>query len=173
MDDFFEQINDFIEFEESDFKFKLGQKVYKLNLDFTPTIAYDYLNIDSDLNYSFHHNEFHEFSSEIEPGKSDYNIYFDKIKTLCSRTIDESINESHYTEHLKVISPNKNLLDVVKKIFGVTHIPHDQLPQFGELGLYTNKDGTKAPRVFFFIGNLGIIYILFYDPFHNIFPSKT
>lgn len=173
--DFFEQINDFIEFEEEEFdlKFRLGQKVYKLNLDFTPTIAYDYLNIDDDLDYSFHHSEFHSFTCEKSPKKSDYNIYFDKIKALCTKTLDDSINNSHYTEHLKVINPNKKLLDIVKKIFGVSYISHEQLPQFGELGLYTNKVGNKAPRIFFFIGNLGVIYILFYDPFHSIFPKKT
>jgi hypothetical protein len=171
--DFIDQINDFIEYEESDFKFKIGQdKIVKLNLDFTPTIAYDYLNLNDDLDYSFHHPEFLEATSEEYPEKSDYSIYFEKIKKLCLNTIDDSLNNSHYTEHLKTISPNKKLLDVVKKIFKVSSIRDEQLPQFGELGLYTNKKGKKSPRIFFFIGNLGIIYILFYDPFHSIFNKN-
>ena len=39
------------------------------------------------------------------------------------------------------------------------------------LNSYTNKETNKAPRVFGFIGNASIIYILCYDPFHKIYSS--
>ena len=171
-DEINDQISDFIDAEERDLKFRLGDSLVKLQFDFTPTIAYDYLNITDDLDFSFHHSEFHLVSSEENPQKSDYQIYFEKVKLFCTNTLDDSLNNSDYREHLKLVSPNKNLLDVVKKIFNVDYISPEQMPQFGELGLYTNKQNSKSPRIFFFIGNIGIVYMLFYDPFHLIFNSK-
>lgn len=166
-----DEIQNFIEDEERDLKYRLGDN-FTLSFDTTPSIAYDYLNIDEVPEYSFHHPEFLKSESEEFPNKSDYNIYFHKIKNLCTRSLEDSLYNQPYTEHLKTINPNKNLLNVVKKIFKKEHIPAEQLPQFGEFGLYTNKGNNRAPRVFFFIGNLGMIYILFYDPFHKIFPMK-
>ena len=167
-----EQISDFIEDEERDLKFILGDKLDSIQFEVTPTIAYDYLNIDVVEDYSFHHNELHSFSSEEYPNKSDYNIYFEKVKSFCSQSLNTSLNCSHHSEHLKLVNPNSRLLNVVKRIFNVDRITDEAMPQFGELGLYTNKNDNKAPRIFFFIGNVGIVYILFYDPFHSIFNSR-
>lgn len=166
-----DEIQYFIEDEERDLKYQLGDN-FLIPLTTTPSIAYDYLNIDDVPEYSFHNPEFLKTESEEFPNKSDYNIYFNKIKDLCKRSLDDSLYNLPYTEHLKTIRPNKNLLSVVKKIFKKDYIPDEQLPQFGEFGLYTNKNNDRAPRVFFFIGNVGMIYILFYDPFHKIFPGK-
>lgn len=47
-----------------------------------------------------------------------------------------------------------------------------QIPQFIEIRLYSNKVIDKAPRIFGFIGNANIIYVLFYDPFHKVFGGK-
>tara|TARA_R110001632_G_scaffold232421_1_gene373163 strand:- start:3310 stop:3834 length:525 start_codon:yes stop_codon:yes gene_type:complete len=172
VDNILDEISNLIEYEERDLKFRLGDD-FPITFTTTPSIAYDYLNINDDLDYSFHNPEFLKMESEEFPNKSDYNIYFDKIKNLCKKSLDESLNNSSHKEHLKTVNPNKNLVNVVKKIFKKNHIPPEQLPQFGEFGLYTNKKSNRAPRVFFFIGNAGMIYILFYDPFHKIFPSKT
>jgi hypothetical protein len=172
MDDILDEINNLIEDQERDLKFRLGDGIYPINFDTTPTIAYDYLNIDDDLDFSFHHDEFNKSLSEQYPGKSDYCIYFDKIKNLCKKSLEESLNNSHHTQHLKTINPNNKILDIVKKIFKLDKLYPEQLPQFGEFGLYTNINSNRAPRVFFFIGAAGMIYILFYDPFHLIFPKK-
>lgn len=49
------------------------------------------------------------------------------------------------------------------------------IPSFYHFALYTNeessrKSGIKSPRIYFFIGGNGVIYPLFYDPYHEINP---
>jgi hypothetical protein len=41
--------------------------------------------------------------------------------------------------------------------------------------LYTNDEasretGVKSPRVYFILGTYGFVYILFFDPYHEINP---
>ena len=174
MNDFFDTLKDILEDEERDFRYKLGDKLVNLHSDlgFIPIISYEYLNIDILSEFSFIQPEFHSITSEQYPNKSDYNIYFETIKQICSKKIDVLRGES-YTKHFNLFTnPQKELTEIVRKIMNIKN-PKTQLPQLGEFGLYTNKNGNKAPRIFFFVGNLGILYILFYDPFHKIFPRKS
>ncbi len=175
MNDFFDEIKDFLEEEGRDFRYKIGDKAINLHsdLDFTPIISYEYLNIDALADFSFVQPEFQSFTSEQYPDKSDYHIYFETIKYVCSKKLNDLLNED-YTKHFKTINnPKKELVEIVSKILNIKNNTKMQLPQLGEFALYTNKNGNKAPRIFFFIGNLGIIYVLFYDPFHKIFPLKN
>jgi len=90
-----------------------------------------------------------------------------KIKEICKNNF-EDLNDNKFL--FKTISPNKKLKDLADFIFDQRLQP-EQIPQFVEIRLYTNKKGVKAPRVFGFIGNASILYILFYDPFHTIFDK--
>lgn len=60
----------------------------------------------------------------------------------------------------------------------VTSIPrksfrHEELPEICQFGLYTNELGNeRSPRVFFFVGNFAIVYILFCVLHHSRCDSK-
>jgi hypothetical protein len=163
-----EEIENLIEDEGRDLKFKVLDKLTPLNFDCTPAISYDYLFLDENEEYSFLNPEINKQTSEEYPNLSDSQIYFQKLNEICTSNFQD-LNDS--TFFFQMINPNRNIKNVVDFIFS-KKLQADQIPPFIEIKLYTNKKGNKAPRVFGFIGNANIIYILFYDPFHQIF-NKT
>jgi len=164
-----DEIENLIEAEGRDLKFRVKDILIPLNMSCTPSISYDYLLLDPNSEYSFSNPEMNKLTSEDFPKLSDSQIYFQRIKEVCISDFNELYDNIPFFQVIS--SPNKKLRDVVEFIFSKNLQP-EQIPSFIELRLYTNKIGTKAPRVFGFIGNASIIYILFYDPFHQIF-NKT
>ena len=174
---FCESISEFVngerELNKPNLKYELGDRIYPIDLDVAPTISYDYLFLDPNHTHSFHNDELNEKTCEEIPDKSDYAIYFEKIKSFCKRPLGDSIDKVNYQEHIHVIPPNRKLKELLKLASKKSSIENIDLPQFGQFALYTNRGNSKAPRIFFFIGNYAIIYVLFYDPYHEIFPSTT
>lgn len=169
--EFRDSLEEFVTKENAKFKYDFGDRIPVINFDAKPIIAYDYLFIENGNEHSFHNEEFNNISSEEYPNKSDYAIYFEKIKLLCCRTLEETFDQK-YTEHIHIINnPNKQIKELLKKISG-RPIVNENCPPIMQFGLYTNKKDSKAPRIFCFIGNYATIYILFYDPYHKILPSK-
>jgi hypothetical protein len=166
-----EEIIDFIENEGRDIKFKIGDDILPIIDNSAPYISYDYLLVD-DSEYSFHSIEFQRINSEIYPHKTDYQIYFDKVKSLCCSNLNSALND---TDNFKMVGTSKNINAILldKLNIDISKLHSSQIPQFGEIRLYTNKNKDGAPRVFFFIGSLNIIYILFYDKGHTIFNAST
>lgn len=162
-----DEINLLIEEEGRDLKFKIKDKILPINFDCTPSVSYDYLFLDSSNEYSFLNEEINKITSEEFQGLSDSQIYFSKIKKICQTSFDDLTRNTFF---FQTINPNRNLKEIVDFIFS-QKLQANQIPQFIEIKLYTNKDSNKAPRIFGFIGNANIIYILFYDPFHKIFNS--
>jgi hypothetical protein len=152
----------------NDLKYVKGDKSTEIHLDATPTIAYDYLFLEESNEYSFSNEEFTKNSSEEFPNKSDYAIYFEKIKSICSNTIDKTLNQ----RHTHFVNPNRRLHIILKNIFEVDLIDEIQ-NSILQFPLYTNKtEKGKSPRIFCFIGKYAIIYVLFYDPYHKICSSE-
>lgn len=166
-DNLSDEINNLIEDEGRDLKFKIQDKLTPINLNCTPSISYDYLLLDHGSDYSFLNPEINTITSEEFPHLSDSQIYFKKLNEICTSNFSD-LNDS--TFFFQMISPNRKLKDIVDFIFSIK-LQADQIPPFIELKLYTNKNSIKAPRIFGFIGNANIIYILFYDPFHQIFDK--
>jgi hypothetical protein len=166
---FKESLESFINTDRKNLKYTFGDKVSKIVFDTTPAIAYDYLFIEPAHEYSFLHEEFNKTNSEDYPGKSDYAIYFEKIKSLCRSTLDESLNKK---EHIHIVNPNKRIANILKEIFGKSG-SYEDWPPIMQFALYTNKNDKKSPRIFCAIGNYAIIHILFYDPFHKICSSDS
>lgn len=162
-----DEINNLIEDEGRDLKFKLKDKNLPLNFDCSPSISYDYLLLEMGNEHSFLNPEINNITSEEFPNLSDAQIYFDKIKKVCKTNFDDLTNNSFF---FQTINPNRNLKNIADFIFS-QKLQANQIPQFIEIRLYTNKKSNKAPRIFGFIGNANIIYILFYDPFHKIFSA--
>ena len=162
-----DEIDNLIEETGRDLKFKIKDKLLPLNFDCTPSISYDYLLMDSNNEFSFLNPEINKITSEEFSGLSDAQIYFNKIKNVCKSNLKDLTEKERF---FKTISPNKKLQKIVDFIFSEKLQPN-QIPQFIEIKLYTNKISNKAPRIFGFIGNASIIYIFIYDPFHKIFDK--
>ncbi len=166
-EDLEDEISSFIEENGRDLKFKIGDKLLPFNFDCTPTVSYDFLILDPNSEYSFLNPEFNKETSEKFKGLSDAQIYFQRIQKICKSSFKDLTNNTFF---FQTISPNKNLKEVTEFIFSQKLQP-EQIPSFIEIRLYENKLSNKAPRIFGFIGNASIIYILFYDPFHKIFNA--
>lgn len=162
---FFETISGAIEDEGRDFKIKIGERII-ISQEVSFSISYDYLLLEGD--FSFNHSEFNNVTSEEFPNLSDAHIYFKRIKELCKHTFFR-LPENEVFQIIQ--QPNKTLRGIVERVFN-KKLSAEQTPPLLEIRLYTNKNGNKAPRVFGFIGNWGIVYILCYDPFHQIY-NKT
>jgi hypothetical protein len=160
-----DEIKNLIEEEGRDLKFKISDKIFPLEFKCTPSISYDFLVLDSGDEFSFLNQEINSSSSEEFPNLSDCQIYFQKIKEICNTNFRDLNDTCCF---FKTINPNRKLKTIVDFIFS-KKLQGDQIPTFIEIKLYTNTHGNKAPRVFGFIGNANIIYILFYDPFHKVF----
>lgn len=161
-----EIIREHIEEENLDLKYKIGDRLERIQFNMTPTIAYDYLLTDINNQYSFLHPDLNKCQCEDLPGKSDYAIYFEKISSFCKKTFNEILNQSDYKEHIHEVKMNQTVRDLLQQIFK-RRITSTNLPNIWQFALYTNKKDNRAPRILFFIGNLGIIYILAFDQWHK------
>ncbi|WP_264537622.1 hypothetical protein [Flavobacterium sp. N1736] len=164
-----DEISYFIDGKGSDFTFKFGDKVYKPIDNSAAYISYRYL-LNDDSEYSFKNPEFLINGSQSITDKTDYQIYFEKISKLCCIDYNSLINDT--ANYILISSPNKKLIEVLCTVFRKPEIKKEEIPPIIEIKLYTNKQDNRAPRVFGLLGNMNIIYILFYDPFHQIY-NKT
>lgn len=169
LDDLQEQISDFVADEQRDLKFKAGDKVLSVLEDASLFISYDYL-LSDDSKYSFLNDEFHNKLSEEFPNLSDYQIYFNKLKSICSLSYSAAEQDSL---NFKTVSLNKNLKEILYKIYDKDNLRPEEIPSIIELRLYTNKNSDRAPRIFGFLGHANVIYIFAYDPFHDIFNAMS
>jgi hypothetical protein len=102
--------------------------------------------------------------------------YFDLLKQFSSSTINELI-DGHYSRHFHLYhKPNSNLRSLLEHVSGITLTP-ETTPTIGQFALYNGEEkasretGSKSPRIYFIVGQMGIMHILFYDPFHEINPG--
>jgi hypothetical protein len=88
------------------------------------------------------------------------------------------VNKLHHSEHFHLITnPPYKLRELIKRISGRSDLKDEHLPIIGQFGLYTNDNADrtrniKSPRIFFFIGDNAVLYIMFYDPYHEIFNAS-
>jgi len=143
----------------------------KVNFKGKPLISYDHIFLEDGNKYSFSNDELNKKTSEEYPDESDYSIYFKKIKKLCNHTIKESEDDWKEHVHIRDINnTNNKIKKLVYKIFDNLE-KIDEFPYIIQFALYTNKNSKKSPRIFGLI-SYAIVYILFYDPYHEMFSSK-
>ena len=97
--------------------------------------------------------------------------YFDCMKYISGRTIDELLMDDDFRlrRHSALHKPLKSALDKLE--LGIT----EGQPIIFHFGLYTDKkqmasreSGVRSPRIYFMQGLYGVIYPLFFDPYHEI-----
>lgn len=103
----------------------------------------------------------------------DTQTYFKILKELSSSSIHDWLEDGRkYHFYRTDIKGNlKSLLNQLSP--GAA----DANPLVFHFALYTDKNTTadrkqdiRAPRIYFMLGRYGIIYILFFDPYHEINP---
>jgi|GEM_PF-592909 hypothetical protein len=121
----------------------------------------------------------------IDLGKTDYNfrqpfeqeeiqMYFERMNLLTTAPIDK-LSERARELHLRRSDIKGNLRNAVGKIYPemlksnpiIYHIAlHNE--NHNETG--DRSKGTRCPRLYFMLGTNGHIYVLFFDPFHELNP---
>lgn len=103
---------------------------------------------------------------------ADTSNYFRIMKYLSGKCIDdlEEMKRELHLYHSTTFS--KTLREQLQRLTPGKSIGY---PLIYHVGLYTDEGGnanrntnTRSPRVFFMMGQYGIIHILFFDPFHEI-----
>jgi hypothetical protein len=160
--------------EPVDLKYKFEDKLQdediKKSMTNTPLFCYDYIDLET--------TDYH-FNQECLDGV-DARSYFQQVKKFSQIPLNDLINQSNYKDHFRVYNtPGRKIKELLEKISGKATLLPEQIPSLGEFALYTDQDrkadretGVKSPRIHFFIGEHGIIYILFFDPYHEIFNKK-
>lgn len=124
-------------------------------------VCYDLIDVDTtDYNFSQH---FHQ---------RDISTYFKQMKKISASTIEE-LSSKPYGMHFYRTDVRGKLRDVLKKLH-----PHavECNPLIFHFGLYTEIDKAdrntdkRSPRIYFMLGCNGMIYPLFFDPYHELNP---
>lgn len=136
----------------------------------TPLFAYDFLDLDL--------TEYH-FNQECLDN-NDIRSYFRKLKELSQLSIDNMIDELSHKEHFHIYNiPNRRIKNLLLQVLNKKAMRDEEIPPVGQIGLYTGGEaanretGVKCPRIYFMIGPYAVLYILFYDPYHEINPGKS
>lgn len=106
--------------------------------------------------------------------KRDTLEYFRQMSNISSGSINDLVNESPHAMHFyrsRITAKMKKLLQALNP--GCS--PDDSTIIY-HFALYTDRDGAsreagrRSPRVYFMLGRNGVIFPLFFDPYHEINP---
>ncbi|MDE5632490.1 MAG: hypothetical protein K2L92_10720 [Muribaculaceae bacterium] len=145
-------------------------------------LKYSLTKDDSRLSHSVHGVIKYDY---IDLGKTDYHfkqafeqqeisMYFERMNLLSTTTID-NLSSRADDLHLRRSDIKGNLKKAVLQIYPemaqsnpiIYHIAlHDK--NHKEKG--DRNKGTRCPRLYFMLGTNGHIYILFFDPYHELNP---
>lgn len=120
---------------------------------------------------------YHFFQSEFST--KEIQSYFKIMRNFTKYTLSTLLE--HATEYH--LHPNHKLSQELKNAFDTRFNPQkksnvrDQYPMIYHFALYQEKNtwadeatGQKSPRIFFILGAGGIIYPIFFDPYHKLNP---
>lgn len=102
--------------------------------------------------------------------------YFESMAYFSGRTINQIIDETGHELHFYRSNIRGNLYKLLKQIWPKRKIDRDNTLVY-HFALYDSKNrasrksGVRNPRVYFMLGKEGVIYPIFFDPFHEINPT--
>lgn len=98
--------------------------------------------------------------------------YFRIMKYLSGKSIDDLEDMKRELHLFHSMNFSKTLRTQLQRLTPGKDIDY---PLIYHVGLYTDSDGNanreanvRSPRIFFMMGQYGIIHVLFFDPFHEI-----
>lgn len=126
-------------------------------------IKYDYI----DLGKTPYH-----FRQEFK--QNEISKYFERMNLLSTTTI-EQLSSRAQELHLRRSDIKGNLKKTVRQIYPemiesnpiIYHISHHDKD---DRTVGDRAKGTRCPRLYFMLGTNGHIYILFFDPYHELNP---
>ena len=158
-DDFWAEIHPLTELGDT-----LSYEDSKLALDVPIVISYELIDLDK-TDYHFKQ----EFTSK------DTQRYFEVLKDISCKSINDLIEESEHSLHFHRSAAKGNLKIQLEKL-SPGCVTFDSEPMIYHFALYTdvNKasrvNGVRSPRIYFMLGKNGMIFPLFFDPYHEINP---
>ena len=158
------EVDDFKTINTRDkFDKELTTEDVRLSADIPIVIRYDYVDLGKT---AYHFRQV--FTHEDTMG------YFEKMKMFAGKSINALLQESR-THHFYRSELKGNLLKAMQKVLPKSIDTHQIIYHFG---LYESdkwadrKTDTRCPRVYFMLGTYGHIYILFFDPYHELNPMQ-
>lgn len=135
----------------------------KLSHSVRGVIKYDYIDFGKTA-YNFRHT-FEQ--KEIQ-------MYFERMNLLTTTPIDK-LAERARELHLRRSDIKGNLRNAVRKIYpemlqSNPIIYHIALHDENHKDIGDRSKGIRCPRLYFMLGTNGHIYVLFFDPFHELNP---
>lgn len=166
--DYYSDMDDFIHLHKP---YQIGDKVNNNDIAKTKShpavISYAHINI-TDKNYGFGQSDFSD---------KDAFYYLSRVKLLSLKSIISIKDEENSQDWHLNPTRGKNIISALKKHFNITK--YIVTPDIFHFALYPKEDQVdsnrekriKNPRIHFIIGANGIIYPIFYDPYHEINPQ--
>lgn len=134
----------------------------RLSTDLPIVVRYDYVDLE-DTEYNF----WQQFTHEDTKG------YFAKMKLFAGKSINKLLTEDR-AHHFHRSELKGNVSKAVRRILPKSVDTNQIVYHFG---LYDSGDvwadrttDTRCSRVYFMLGTYGHIYILFFDPYHELNP---
>ncbi len=126
-------------------------------------IKYDYIDLGK--------TEYH-FRQKFE--QHEIQMYFERMNLLSTTSIN-CLSSKARELHLRRSDIKGNLKKAVSKIYpemlqSNPIIYHISLHGHNHTGYGDRAKGTRCPRLYFMLGTNGHIYILFFDPYHELNP---
>jgi hypothetical protein len=127
-------------------------------------VRYDYIDLGK-TPYHFSQ-KFHE---------KDTRAYFERMKSISSRSINDILNGDSRELHFHRSEVRGNLRKAFRALLPGAMADGQIVYHFA---LYTDHDAqanrakdVRSPRIYFMLGNYGHIYVLFFDPYHELNPT--
>jgi hypothetical protein len=143
---------------------KVSDTEVRLSLKAVPVFCYDLIDL-GETDYHFTQSCF---------DNKDIKAYFTQIQKISRSTIFQLTDERDRGLHLYRSEINKKLRVALQKLSGKKEIDDFTVYHFA---LYTSKEekadrktGVKSPRIYFLVGANSMLYVLFYDPYHEMNP---
>lgn len=133
----------------------------RLSQDLPIVVRYDYVDLDK-TDYHFWQHFTHE----------DTRGYFEKMRLFAGKSIN-SLLTGPKSNHFYRSELRGNVLKAIKKVLPKSIDTNQIIYHFG---LYDTDNwgdrasDTRCSRVYFMLGTYGQIYILFFDPYHELNP---
>lgn len=164
MNEFIDEDLMFDALEKIDISSQLTSQDLNLSQSFSIAVCYDLIDLDK-TPYNFRQ-EFHDIDAKM---------YFERMSEICNSNILD-LFEKPRDWHFSSSCLKGNLLRELKKL------DKDVVkgnPMIFHFALYTSKEGAdrktgvRSPRIYFMLGKYGMIYPLFFDPYHEINPMTN
>lgn len=163
------KIDDLFEKEDFDtinrrerFDKELSVEDVRLSKDLPIVVRYDYVDLHT-TDYNFRQ----EFTHEDTIG------YFEKMKLFAGKSINAILDddgEHHFHRSELKGNVRKAIRGILPKSIDSNQIVY-HFALYDSAGQWADrKKGIRCSRVYFMLGTYGHIYILFFDPYHELNP---